>query len=193
MAAVPKSNAQEIPEAAEPEVIWKVVEIPTYIKEGVIVSGNDVEVKPSYVLLDTIPWTAELQMWAQDQCREYNVAYSFFLAMCESECTFKWQTGDSGKSVGYMQIRQCNWDRYEGLDVNEPKGNIAIGIRMIGELMTKYQEADAVIMAYKGGESAMLQWVEEGYRLPACDYVEGLAQKWQEEIDDIQRACGAVH
>lgn len=138
--------------------------------------------EPSWIVTDVIPLSEDLQIFCQEKCKEYGVAYSFFLAMVESESSFQDVIGDSGLSYGRMQIRKCNWDRYDGLDAHNELDNLEIGIRMLGELVQKYQEADKVIMAYKGGETAMLGWVEEGFRLPICDELETRAMYWAEVL-----------
>lgn len=138
-----------------------------------------------FVGLDILPWDGDLQKWAQWECRRENISYAFFLAMVDSESTFIWQEGDSGKSKGYMQIRQCNWERYEDLNVDDPYDNVSIGIRMLGELFRKYDDVEMVIMAYKGGEAAMLKWVKEGFRLDVCDEIEAKQAFYQKEIDEI--------
>lgn len=158
----------------ESEIIWE-DETTTLVMEHK-------HAEPEAVVLD-IPLSADLQKWCQEKCRQYGVSYSFFLAICESESTFGLnKVGDSGKSIGLMQIRQCNWNRYDGLDVNDDYDNAEIGIRMLGELVQKYQEADQVIMAYKGGETAMQGWVAEGYKLDCCDILTDRMMYWQERI-----------
>lgn len=141
------------------------------------------EVVPAYRVYEGVPMPADHQILAQELCSEYHVGYAFFLAMLESESTFNPDAvGDGSKSVGYMQINKPNWYRY-GLDAFEIYDNLEIGIRMLSELIEKYQECDAVIMAYKGGEAQADEWIAEGFRLEACDIVTDRAVYWQTVLD----------
>lgn len=142
--------------------------------------------EPAIILPDTVPLDGDLQVYGQELCYKYKISWSMVLAVLESECSWVWQEGDSGKSVGWMQIRKCNWDRYDGLDVRDPYDNLEIGIRMLAELKEKYGEFDQIIMAYKGGETAMLEWVEEGFRLPCCDELAERAAYWEGELNDTR-------
>lgn len=81
-----------------------------------------------------------------------------------------------------MQINRPNWNRYD-LDASFAYDNLEIGIRMMSELIQKYEEVDAVIMAYKGGEGKANKWIEEGFRLSACDTIVDRTMYWQEIID----------
>lgn len=145
-----------------------------------------VPIEETYIIRDEIPLSEDLQKWCQDKCRQYKLSYSFFLAIINSESSFICY-GDtidgSGISTGYMQIRKCNWDRYDDLDVHDPYDNIEIGIRMLSELKEKYMSTDKIIMAYKGGETAMLNWVEQGIRLDICDVIEDEMNYWEEVLN----------
>lgn len=139
-----------------------------------------------FVPNDNIPLSAYLQELSTELCREYNVGYAFFLAMCESESSFNTEArGDSGKSRGLMQINKPNWEKY-GLDASMVGDNLEIGIRMMGELIEKYGEVDAVIMAYKGGESFADEWIAQGKRLSACDEIVDRTMYWQSVIDGCE-------
>lgn len=142
---------------------------------------------PKYTFYDFIPLSEDMQIHCQELCEKYHVGFAFFLAMLESESSFNADAhGDSSNSIGLMQINKPNWDRYD-LNASIPKDNVEIGIRMMSEYIIKYQEVDMVVMAYKGGESAMLKWVEEGTRLKACDDIVNSAMWWQERLDEYGR------
>lgn len=130
-----------------------------------------------------IPLDDEAQQVLVMQCQQYHVGLAFALAIMESESSFvPGIVGDSGRSIGYMQINKPNWNKY-GLDASYDFDNIEIGVRMLSELIDKYQECDAVIMAYKGGESAADEWLAEGIRLDVCDKVVERTMFWQKVID----------
>ena len=147
-------------------------------------------VNDGYFLYDIIPLHGDLQLHAQKLCREHHVAFSFFIAMLESESSFSKEIGinytaqgDGGNSVGYMQINKPNWDRY-GLNAFVPEDNIEIGIRMMSEYIEKYQEFDMVVMCYKAGEGKALELREQGIRLSACDSVAENAIWWEMQMEE---------
>lgn len=141
------------------------------------------EVREKYTANENVPLDTYLQLYAQQLCEEYKVGYAFFLAMCESESSFNTEAvGDSGRSRGLMQINKPNWEKY-GLDASMTYDNLEIGIRMMSELIEKYGEFDAVVMAYKGGESKADEWIREGFRLSACDEIAERTIYWQEVIE----------
>lgn len=133
-----------------------------------------------FPVLEEIPLSPEYQLLTRRICKEYNVNYSLFLAICESESSFNVEcvAGDSGRSIGPMQINKPNWNRY-GLDASKTEDNFEIGIRMIKELVDKYMEFDAIVMAYKGGESFANKWISEGRRLECCDTLKERAIYWE--------------
>jgi len=137
-------------------------------------------------LYDIVPLTGEHQLLAERLCQEYHVSYAFFLAMCESESSFNVSAqGDSGRSVGLMQINKPNWDRY-GLNAFVPEDNIEIGIRMMGELIEKYQEFDMVVMCYKAGEGKANELKQQGVRLSACDTVADATIWWEKALNECR-------
>lgn len=152
-----------------------------------IVEAAELE-EDSKKVYDFIPLEDDMQILCQELCEQYNVGFAFFLAMAESESAFLIDArGDidpdgNARSLGLMQINKPNWYRYN-LNANVPKDNVEIGIRMLSELIVKYQDLDKVIMGYKGGEGAMLSWVENGVRLKACDDIIAATVWWQDMLD----------
>lgn len=176
-------------------IIAATVSAPAQIPEAEPFSQKQIEMyeslvmipkaEPEIILPDTVPLEGKYQVHAQELCYEYHISYSLVLAVVESESSFIWQEGDGGKSIGWAQIRKCNWYKY-GLDASDPYDNLEIGIRMLADLKEKYHEFDKIIMAYKGGESAMLEWVEEGYTLPCCEVLAERAAYWEGELNDTR-------
>ena len=139
-----------------------------------------------FFLYDIVPLDCETQLLTQELCRKYGVSYAFFLAMLESESSFNPDArGDSGNSVGYMQINKPNWGRY-GLNAFIPNENLEIGIRMMGELIEKYQEFDMVVMCYKAGESKAQELQAQGVRLNACDELSGNTIWWEYRLNECK-------
>ena len=137
-------------------------------------------------LYDIVPLDGELQLLTQRLCMEHEVSYAFFLAMLESESGFNGDAkGDSGRSVGYMQINKPNWDKY-GLNAFVPQENLEIGIRMMGDLIKKYQDFDMVVMCYKAGEGKAQELKEQGIKLSACDSIAESTLWWEEELSKLR-------
>lgn len=156
------------------------------LKATVEIVENDpiaAEEEKQYTYLEEIPLEDFIQEYMQRCCEEYGVGYAFFLAMCESESSFDTQAvGDSGRSLGLMQINRCNWEKYD-LDASMVYDNIEIGVRMLGELIEKYGDVDHVVMAYKGGEGFAADYIAQGKRLDVCDVITERTIYWQEQID----------
>jgi len=171
----------ETPTVETPKI--EVIEVKEIIMETVAAEPVKEEVfKPKYVINDVVPLESSYQIKAQISCETWNVPYPFFLAMCESESAFNPSAvGDSGRSVGLMQINKPNWDKY-GLDASLPFDNIEIGVRMMHELIEKYKDLDGVVMAYKGGEGMADKWIAEGFRLSACDEIADAFDYWEQII-----------
>ena len=141
----------------------------------------------TYKAIEAIPLPDDTQEVFEKACEENKVNYAFALAMMESESTFNpGAVGDSGSSVGYMQIKEVNWDRMNDdydLNVFVPHDNIKAGVIMMHELIDKYGDLDMVVMCYKGGEGAANRWKEEGFRLSACDEIVDRTMYWQSVLD----------
>lgn len=123
--------------------------------EGTEETATAADVK-EYVY-DEIPLDADIQEYMHKLCDELSISYAFALAMMESESSFNAEaSGDSGNSIGYMQINKCNWARMEeeyGLDVHDPKDNIAAGLYIMRELFEEDEDPYRVILCYKAGKS----------------------------------------
>lgn len=152
--------------------------------DGEMVIEKKETAKPEYIYLEELPMSIEMQRYCQEKCKQYKVAYSFFLAFIGTESTYGTDTGTSENVVGPMQINKCNWNRYKELDVYNDYDNIEIGIRMLSELLQEYASADMVIMGYKAGENKMLEMVADRERLEVCDTVVDLANYWEEKIQE---------
>lgn len=116
--------------------------------------------------LSEFPLDPEMQIYMYEICEENNLSFAFAAMVMESETHFNpVAVGDGGESVGYFQINEVNWERMAteyGLDVHDPKDNIACGVVMLRELFEKYEDSYLVLLAYKCGESRGLDLYEQG-------------------------------
>ena len=113
---------------------------------------------------DDIPLDEETQAYLRAACEESGVKYELALAVIWKETDFRNIIGDSGDSIGYMQV-QPRWhkERMERLDVDdlqEPFGNFRVGCDYIAELMEKYPLENA-LTAYNSGIPGKSEYAKE--------------------------------
>ena len=113
--------------------------------------------EPTYNLCD-IPLDAELQIWVFDYCKDKKLNPYLIFAMCERESQYKADAvGDSGRSLGIMQIQeqwhQERMDRLGCTDLLNPYQNVTVGIDILIDLYSKCNDTAWVLMAYNGGET----------------------------------------
>ena len=113
---------------------------------------------------DDIPLDEETQAYLRAACEESGVKYELALAVIWKETDFRNIIGDSGDSIGYMQV-QPRWhkERMERLDVDDlqdPFGNFRVGCDYIAELMEKYPLENA-LTAYNSGIPGKSEYAKE--------------------------------
>jgi len=139
----------------------------------VVVETKEAEKKAPY---EYISLDDDLQIYLEERCNDLGIDVFFALALMESESNFNCDaTGDSGRSVGLFQINQVWWDymdEHYGLDVNDPRDNIEIGLIIINNLMAKYpDDLIPVVQCYKCGEYRGEELMHEGIYISACRLV----------------------
>lgn len=137
--------AVALQEEQEP-VLWEPVEVIELIQE---------EPEQAYTAYDDVPLPEDLQIFMQEKCEQLDLSYEFALALMETESSFiEDAVGDGGRSIGYMQINRCNWERMQddyGLDVNVAEDNVAAGLVILRELFDINDDPYYVILCYKAG------------------------------------------
>lgn len=132
------------------ELTWE--PIPDYVPPEPVIIETYV---PEFVAYEDVPLPEDMQIFMQQECKELDLSYEFALALMETESSFDPDAvGDGGRSVGYMQINQCNWQRMAddyGLDVSDEKENVAAGLRILRELFDQNTDPYYVILCYKAG------------------------------------------
>lgn len=190
-AGIQHTVAGEETAAGEPFTEEQIEELQSMTKviplsDGEMVIEKKPVAKPDYIYLDELPMSKDMQRWCQEKCKQYKVAYSFFLAFIGTESSYGTDTGNSENVIGPMQISRCNWNRYKELDVFNDYDNVEIGIRMLSELLQEYANTDMIIMGYKAGENRMLEMVAQGQRLEVCDTVAEIANYWEIKIEEAK-------
>ena len=117
--------------------------------------------EPEVVAVDPvredIPLDADTQRLLYQACDETGIRYELALSVIWRESRFTNIIGDSGASVGYMQV-QPRWhgDRMERLgvsDLADPYGNFLVGCDYLAEMLEKERGVEWALMAYNGGPS----------------------------------------
>ena len=143
---VPSEPEQE--EAAVPEVIVTVT----------VIEEPPVEAEEEYnPVREDIPFDEDTQLLLYSVCEKTGIQYELALSVIKKETNFRNIAGDSGASVGYMQI-QPRWhgERMEQLEVSDltdPYSNFLVGCDYLAELLGKDRGIEWALMAYNGGPS----------------------------------------
>ena len=141
----------EPPTPAEEAKIAQVDPVPVEVVEEVVVVEEPDPVR------DDIPLDADTQRLLYQACDETGIRYELALSVIWRESRFTNIIGDSGASVGYMQV-QPRWhgDRMERLgvsDLADPYGNFLVGCDYLAEMLEKERGVEWALMAYNGGPS----------------------------------------
>lgn len=139
-------------------------------------------VEPSRVYFD-VPLDKDLQNHIMDICEKRNIDPRVAFAMIKCESGFRAEaTGDSGNSLGLMQI-QPRWHhaRMERLGCDnllDPYQNVTVGLDLFGDLLKHYGNVEHALMAYNGGGSYANEMIAAGqistYALRVIECAEGL-------------------
>lgn len=118
---VPEEEPAETPEPAHP---------PVTLQTGVTSTDR---FRPD------IPLTREEQKALQCACQEFDVPYSLTLGIIQKETGFENRIGDSGRSVGYMQIQPRWWEdlmnEIGATDLMIPEDNFRTGCAILRRLI----------------------------------------------------------
>lgn len=112
------------------------------------------------------PEVVQVYLWCL--CEERGLDYYIMVALIEAESGYQWDACRSGdNSIGYMQIiEKWHEDRIaeEYADINNPYGNIRVGLNFMSELYERYGDWSKALMAYNMGESgAKKLWAKGEY------------------------------
>ena len=139
-------------------------------------------VEPSRVYFD-VPLDKDLQNHIMDICEERNIDPRVAFAMIKCESGFRAEaTGDSGNSLGLMQIQpRWHYARMERLGCDnllDPYQNVTVGLDLFGDLLKHYGNVEHALMAYNGGGSYANEMIAAGqistYAARVLECAEGL-------------------
>ena len=118
-----------------------------------------------FVPLD-VPMDRDLQEFIYYLCEEYNIEFTFVMALIRQESAFDSSCTSVTGDFGLMQINQCNFDYINqtlGINnVTNPYDNVRAGVFILRKLFEKYQKPNLVLMAYNMGESGAARLWENG-------------------------------
>lgn len=105
-----------------------------------------------------VPLDEDLQDYIFLTCLEYNVPPRIVFAMIWRESNYNPNcVGDSGNSLGLMQIQQrFHSERMKKLgctDLRDPYQNILVGVDFLSELINRGKGLEWALMGYNGGAS----------------------------------------
>ncbi len=166
--------------------------------EDTLEASETLTIEPEYTteqmiedryLLDDIPLSYDLQLFARDAADTFGVPYKLLLAVMFKESSYQTDAVNaSGTCWGLMQVNQINFEwvqkelaQYGVTDIqNDPEDNIMAGAFLLGNLLEKYGDENKALMCYNCGESgAKNQWEQGWYSSP---YSRSVIQ-YAEELD----------
>ena len=118
-------------------------------------SEAEPELEDTFRYYNHISLEYELQRLVWAACEETGCPYELALAVIFRESTYRNVDGDSGNSIGYMQI-QPRWhqERMERLgvtDLSDPLSNFRVGCDLLAELIEKYGSVEYALTCYNTG------------------------------------------
>lgn len=195
MGLIPVVSCTETETEADPAATIVINEPPTPEEETLatqepptpVVVEEAVAVEEPDPVRDDIPLDADIQRLLYQACDETGIRYELALSVIWRESRFTNIIGDSGASVGYMQI-QPRWhsDRMERLgvsDLADPYGNFLVGCDYLAEMLGKDRGIEWALMSYNGGMSYANKMAKAGkvsqYAESVLDYMNDLnAREW---------------
>lgn len=128
----------------------------------VLMALQQVEEDDGFVYCPTISLSEELQQYTYDKCQEHGLNYTVVLALMWRESRFNASAvgynSNGTRDNGLMQINDVNksWlqKEYGITNLMDPYQNIDAGTAMLGAMVAKYGDHDA-LMAYQYGEAGM--------------------------------------
>lgn len=120
-----------------------------------------------------VPLNDDVQEYLHTMCEDNNIAYSFIIALIETESNFNSDSVSGTDDYGLLQINTCN--HKEGFDYLDPYDNITMGIEMLSDLAKKYDDVESVLMAYNLGEAGAKKLWNQG--IYSTEYTEKVLEK----------------
>ena len=164
----------KIPEVTE---VTEVIEVPEIVET--------VELQPRIdCSLDD-----ETQQMIVEKCKEYDIDFSFAMAVIFKESSFRPEIISKSNDYGLMQINKINHkslsEQIGITDFLDPEQNVTAGLYMLNNLFDKYEDPAKVLMAYNMGENGAKRLWNKG--IYTTDYAEEILQQadiYKEELTE---------
>lgn len=130
----------------------------------------------------------EIQHYIYELGWEYDINPILVMAIIqkESKCDPD-AIGDSGKSIGLMQIQQqwhtARMKKLKCTDLRDPYENITVGMNYLAELFEGDQSTEWVLMAYNGGRTWANKHASIGYTTKYAREVIEIMDGFYEDIE----------
>ena len=159
--------------------------VPNISEAGERIESTEITEQRLVIYFVDIPLEQALQDYIINLCRIYNVSPTLVFAVIEQEsCYDPNALNRSEDCFGLMQINKCNFITY---NLDEPYNafeNVRVGITMLSELLSKYDDVHKALMAYNCGEyGAKCLW-NKG--ITSNTYSRSVLNK-QEKINESER------
>lgn len=124
-----------------------------------------------------VPLDEDIQDYIITKSTEHNINPALVFAIIERESNYDCEAiGDSGNSIGLMQINtywhQERMDKLGITDLFNPYNNIDIGIDVLTEILSQYEDLTFSLMVYNGGFGYAADNINRGiYNTDYTEYV----------------------
>lgn len=124
-----------------------------------------------------VPLDEDIQEYIIAKSTEHNINPALVFAIIERESNYDCEAiGDSGNSIGLMQINtywhQERMDKLGITDLFDPYNNIYIGIDVLTEILSQYEDLTFSLMVYNGGFDYATNNISRGiYNTDYTEYV----------------------
>lgn len=124
-----------------------------------------------------VPLDKDIQDYIIAKSTEHNINPALVFAIIERESNYDCKAiGDSGNSIGLMQIntywQQERMDKLGITDLFDPYNNIDIGIDVLTEILSQYEDLTFSLMVYNGGFDYATDNISRGiYNTDYTEYV----------------------
>jgi hypothetical protein len=141
-----------------------------------------------FVPLD-VPLDEDLQKFIYCLSHDYNIDFSFVMALINQESSFITDITSSTNDFGLMQINKVNheWlmETLGVTDFNDPYQNVRCGIFILRNLFEKYEDPARVLMAYNMGETGAKRLWDKGiFESNYSNKVITKAAEYQQQISE---------
>lgn len=168
-----------------------------HCSDSVTISKNEIAItsatpgskisEPQFIALP-VALPVDIQQSIASVCDEYNISFSFIMAMIYTESRFQVNAKSRYGDYGLMQINKMNhaWIAKATGVTNflDPIQNVTAGCYMLAQLFEKYEEPHLVLMAYNLGEQkAKSLWKQNIYSTAYSRQIVNLEMEYSSYID----------